>query len=150
MKLIAKYLTFLLWVAQTFSEPSDCSAQSTSPQASVLQGQVKDPSGAVVPKATVIVSSPHDKTRTVITTPSGNYMVGGLAAGMYSVNVTAKGFAPFVKSQISMPENVTRQLDVSLSIEVVPQQIQVDSDSPKVGTSPESNANALVIKGKEL
>ena len=39
---------------------------------------------------------------------------------------------------------------MSLRIEVVPQQVQADSESPTVGSSPDSNANALVIKGKDL
>jgi hypothetical protein len=43
-----------------------------------------------------------------------------------------------------------KQLDVSLTIEVQQQQVQVSSDSRGVGTSPESNSNAFVIKGRDL
>jgi hypothetical protein len=150
MKFIPAYLVAVLWAALVFSACCGCFAQSTPLQGSAIQGQVKDPSGAVVPNAVVMVSSPHTKSETAATTSSGTYIVRGLAAGTYSVTVTASGFAPFVKNAIAVSLNTMKQLDVSLSIEVVPQQVQVDSDSSRVGTNPENNANALVIKGKDL
>jgi len=86
----------------------------------------------------------------VVTSASGSYAVRGLAAGTYSLTVTASGFTPFHADKLAVSDNSTKPFDVSLSIEVTPQQVQVNSETLSVGTAPESNANALVIKGKDL
>jgi Carboxypeptidase regulatory-like domain len=127
-----------------------CLAQNARGQLSTIQGQIKDPSGAVIQNATVRVGSINGTIKKTFTNSSGRYAVRELAAGLYSVTVTASGFSPFRKDQVLLASNSVKQFDVSLSIEVAPQQVQVDGESPSVGTGPESNANALVIKGKDL
>jgi Carboxypeptidase regulatory-like domain len=127
-----------------------CLGQNAPGQRSTIQGQIKDPSGAVIQNATVRVDSTHGTMRKAVTNSSGRYAVRELAAGEYSVTVTASGFSSFRKDQVVLASNAVQQFDVSLSIEVAEQQVQVDGESPGVGTGPASNANALVIKGKEL
>src|SRR5438067_1018075 len=58
-----------------------------------VQGVVSDPSGAVVPGATVTATSEATGTKTVRqTTGTGYYVISPLPAGQYSVTVTASGF----------------------------------------------------------
>lgn len=151
MKVFSIHLAALLWIASALiAGQADSFGQNVQSQVSAIQGQVKDPSGAVIPNAAVSISSANRGTKKVLTTSSGSYAVRGLMAGVYSVIVTASGFSPFKNEQVVVTPNAVMQFDISLSIEVVPQQVQVDSESPSVGTSPDSNANALVIKGKDL
>jgi hypothetical protein len=129
---------------------SRCLAQDVQNQVGSIRGQVQDPSGAAIPKAAVSITSDTGQTTTAITTSAGSYFVRGLPVGTYSVMVTASGFTPFHFEQVAIAARGVKQLNVSLSIEVAPQRVQVDSESLRVGTDPASNANALVIRGKDL
>ena len=58
-----------------------------------LRGKITDPSGAVVPQATVTATGADGKTATVQSNHDGVYEVRGLAPGSYTVTAVAKGFA---------------------------------------------------------
>ncbi len=67
---------------------SSCWAQEGS-----LTGSVRDSSGAVIPNATVTVTSVQQGfVQTVTTNANGDYLVPGLLAGTYDINVKAQGF----------------------------------------------------------
>lgn len=115
-----------------------------------LHGQVTDPAGAVIPNATITVSSPAGATLTATTDASGNYVVHGLAAGTYMVSAMAEGFAPLSPQGVTVGQGQARLLNLSLAIQVQQQTVQVNDDTPAVSTSPDQNANSVVIKGKDL
>src|ERR1700756_5212019 len=54
-----------------------------------LHGQVTDPSGAVVTKATVSVMTSDGQTLTADTNSKGEYQLQGLAPGSYTVTAVA-------------------------------------------------------------
>jgi hypothetical protein len=61
-----------------------------------LSGTVVDPSGATVPGVTLTLTQPATGFHmTVTSNSSGNYTFPDLLAGMYKLNVDAKGFAVF-------------------------------------------------------
>ena len=67
-------------------------AQSTTDGA--IGGTVTDPSGAVVPGASITTKNlGTDSTATGSTDGSGRYLVSHLAPGHYSLEITASGFA---------------------------------------------------------
>ncbi|HTZ60140.1 MAG TPA: carboxypeptidase regulatory-like domain-containing protein [Acidobacteriaceae bacterium] len=117
--------------------------------ASTLQGRVLDPSGAVIPNAQVTVTSSAGKTRTVVSDGAGSYTVRGLAAGVYTVNADTAGFAPFT-STVTLSAGQAKTLNIALQIQMEKQQVQVEAEAPTVDTSPDENANAVVLKGKDL
>jgi hypothetical protein len=58
-----------------------------------IQGTVKDPTGAVVPKAKVVVSSSAlAGTKDVLSDSTGYYRFTNLPPGTYAIAVTAEGF----------------------------------------------------------
>ena len=58
-----------------------------------LQGTVKDPSGAVVPHARVVVTGTTlVGSKEVLTDSSGYYRFANLPPGLYVLTVTAEGF----------------------------------------------------------
>jgi Carboxypeptidase regulatory-like domain len=114
-----------------------------------LQGRVLDPSGAVIPQAQVTVTSGAGKSSIAVSDGAGSYQVRGLAAGAYTVNATTTGFAPFT-STVTLTAGQTKTLNIALQIQMEQQQVQVEADAPTVDTSPDQNANAVVLKGKDL
>src|SRR5579864_4661108 len=60
-----------------------------------LKGQVTDPSGAVIPGATVTATGPGANVKVATTNQQGAYSIVGLPPGPYTVRVMAKGFAVF-------------------------------------------------------
>jgi Carboxypeptidase regulatory-like domain/TonB dependent receptor len=118
--------------------------------AGALRGQVADPSGAVIPQATVTVTSATGVSRTGTSDPSGQYTVSGLAPGQYTVTVQADGFSVFTSPPIGIAAGQTQHLNVSLSIQIAQQQVEVSGDTPSVSVDPDSNVSAVVLTGKDL
>lgn len=76
-----------------------------------LSGTVKDSSGAVIPKSTVILrnSASGDK-RTITTNGSGFFTFAGVVSGDYGVSVTAPGFSTFTESGIHLDPGDSRTI----------------------------------------
>ena len=114
-----------------------------------LKGRVLDPSGAVIPNAQVTMTPASGKGFSAVSDGAGSYQVKGLPAGAYIVNATTAGFAPFTSS-VTVTAGQTKTLNIAMQIQMEQQQVQVEADAPTVDTSPDQNANAVVLKGKDL
>jgi Carboxypeptidase regulatory-like domain/TonB dependent receptor len=115
-----------------------------------IRGQVKDPSGAAIVDATVLVTAPDGQTLTATTTHDGLYEVKGLAAGTYKVQVIAKGFAVFENDSVAVAEGQIQKLDATLLIETQQEKVVVTDEGATIDVAPENNAGSIVISGKEL
>jgi carboxypeptidase family protein len=115
-----------------------------------LHGKVADPSGAVIPGATVTVKSSTGQTATATSSGDGSYDVKNLAPGQYSVSVSAQGFAPYSKGPVEISAGRAQLLDIPLQIEVVQEKVNVESEGNTLDTAPSNNANTVVLKGKDL
>jgi uncharacterized membrane protein YgcG len=123
-------------------------AQTTT---GALHGQVKDPSGAAVPDATVVVTGSSGGASTTQSGRDGSYDVKGLPPGGYTVKVDAKGFQEFNSDTIQIAAGQTQKLDLSLSIEEEHQKVEVQAEGgAQLSVSPENNAGAVVLSGKDL
>src|SRR3984957_2153555 len=83
--------------------PTRSAAQATG----ILRGQVLDPSGAVVPGASVTLS----QGATVLTSQSGSdgaYSFKAVAPGSYTLAVEAPGFATVTKTGVVIAAGQTR------------------------------------------
>jgi hypothetical protein len=126
---------------------SSLPAQTTS---GTLRGRVTDPSGAVIPKATVSATGANGKTATSTSNGQGIYELKGLAPGDYNVTATAPGFAVDQEPAVSVKAGQVQPFDIGLQIAVEQQKVEVQEDAPTVSVSPENNASTLVLKGKDL
>ena len=115
-----------------------------------LHGVATDPSGARVVKATVTVQAVDGTTATVETGPDGTYNFPQLAPGVYTMSVTAKGLALAQALTAKIDSGHATLQNLALSIAVEQQQITVEEQGAGLDTSPDNNAGAIVIKGKDL
>ncbi len=103
---------------------SGLSAQSASTGA--LAGTVKDSSGAVVPNATVTVTSvATGQARVVTTSVNGTYTVGFLPPGDYRVKFEASGFSTETVPTVTVNVTETPVLDRVLTVGTQSQQVEV-------------------------
>ena len=89
-----------------------------------LHGMVTDPSGAVIPGASVTVMSANF-VRHISTDESGQYTVSGLSAGHYRVQIHAAGFSTLDKSGLVLSPGYETEADAQLSISASKQEITV-------------------------
>ncbi|MFZ0797522.1 MAG: carboxypeptidase regulatory-like domain-containing protein [Terriglobales bacterium] len=144
----------LLAVPTTLAIPASAQPQ---PQSSVqssttgtLRGQVTDPSGAVVANATVAIVVSGVPTHSTTTNRSGNYEIGNLAPGKYTVTATAKGFAIFAQTDVNVAAGQVAQFNIALDIGVKEEKINVEAEGPTLDVNPANNASAIVLSGKDL
>jgi hypothetical protein len=114
-----------------------------------LHGQIVDPTGAVVPGASITVKNSSGLVVAANSGGLGEYEFRNLAPGKYTVSVTAKGFAPTAQD-IEIAAGQVYKADIILRILVKEEKIEVQSDAAQVSTSPDNNASSLVISGKDL
>jgi hypothetical protein len=115
-----------------------------------LRGQVKDPSGAVVTGANVLVTPPTGQAVSAVTNRQGMYQIKGLPPGTYKVEAIAKGFALFEKDGVEIKALQIAEVDIPLQIQASQQQVTVNAEAPTLDLNPANNAGAIVISGKEL
>jgi hypothetical protein len=98
-----------------------------------LQGTVKDGTGAVIPNATVTISSPTlvgDKT--VVTDKQGNYRFANLPPGPYVVNVTAKGFTSLKREGLVLEVGHLPTVDLTVSVGGEATVVEVSAAAPTI------------------
>src|SRR5205814_1039349 len=108
-----------------------------------ISGSVTDPTGAVIPGATVTATDlAQNKTYTTVSSSDGNFLVAHLPYGFYRVSVKAKGFSELVSDSVQVDAGQSAQLAARLKVgstgtEVVVSsaQQQVQTDSSEIKTS---------------
>ena len=122
-------------------------AQSSSTGA--LTGTVTDPSGGVVPSATItLVNSATGQTQTTTTASNGVYRFSLLPPGTYSVKVSAQGFKTAQSQSITVNVTETPVQDVKLEVGDTAQQVTVSGEAVALQT--ETAAVGTLVESKIL
>jgi len=109
-----------------------------------IQGTVTDPSGALVPKATITVTDPQTGLqRTAVTDATGQFRVPNLAPATYDVSVRVPGFANSVRKGVVVSIGRTVISDFPLKVSQVATQIAVASEAAVVDTERSSQADSV-------
>jgi hypothetical protein len=95
------------------------------------------------------VSSGSGSARKLTSDAAGAFVIGRLVPGRYELKVSAKGFTAATMSGVMVTGGKTTAAVVKLDISVN-SEVNVTAETTGVSTSPDENANALVIKGKDL
>ncbi len=120
--------------------PQNASSQLTSGD---LAGTVTDPSGAVVPNASVAATNTATGVKATSTTnTAGEYHFPNLAIGNYDLAVTAQGFAAKTVNAIPVSLNRTTSQNIALSlsgtqttVEVTDAVSTIDVTTPQITNS---------------
>lgn len=114
--------------------PSSLAAQIGG--AGAIQGTVTDPSGDVVPNATVVgVNEATNVTTTIKTTGKGFYVLSPLPPGDYTVTVKDSGFKTYSQQHVVVNALTTVGLNIKLEVGTVTQEVTVTSAPPQLNTS---------------
>jgi hypothetical protein len=105
--------------------------------ASTLEGTVTDPSGAVVPGATVTnTNEATGVSQTGHTTTAGYYRFPALPGGLYTVKVSLQGFKNWSREHIRLESTQTRAVNVELQVgQAGSEEVTVTAEAPLVETS---------------
>jgi hypothetical protein len=115
-----------------------------------LRGQVTDPSGGAVAGATALLTTPSGAAIETTTNKEGFYEFKDLAAGTYEIKVVAQGFALLTKTGVAVTSGQVTHLNLTLSLEVQQEKVEVQSTTTQVDVNPANNANTIVMQGKDL
>jgi len=141
------HLTCVAVFLATFGARIAARAQSPTGE---VRGTITDPSGALIPAAQVVLSGPNGASRSATSGRDGTFQIGPVQPGSYTLVVNASGFAATTIENVEVAAGKTIQEKVTLQLPVEEQQVQVKEDVQGVSTSPDENAGAIVIKGKDL
>src|ERR1700730_2334470 len=116
-----------------------------------LSGRVSDQSGGSIAFATVTLLDGEHAIKGTQTSDVGTYQLSGLPPGYYRIRVTAKGFASTESSLFDLVTTRSKVLNLTLSVESVKEEIDVNSESPgTLNTEKDANANGSTVTGKQL
>src|SRR5579863_5234769 len=94
----------------------------------VLEGQINDPSGAIVSAAEVTASNPRTGfTAKRRSANDGSFHFASLPVGEYDLRVNAEGFTPFNASSIRIDIGRTVRIPVKLAVAVGHSEVSVAS-----------------------
>ena len=112
---------------------TNASAQATS--GSQVSGTVQDSSGNVVPGAEIaFTQSETGLVRTAVTNADGSYTIPNLPVGPYQLKATKAGFKTSLQSGIVLQVNSNPEINVTLDVGAVTEQVNVTADVAAVET----------------
>ena len=147
-------ITILCALAAIVIVPRQAMAQGDTAQ---LSGFVRDATESVIPAAAVTITNEVTQlTRQVDTNENGYFVALGLPPGYYTVAAESEGFKRTVLTQNKLDASIAMQVDlrlelgdVSESIEVVSEAIQLQSETATVGRLvEETQIKNIVLNGR--
>jgi hypothetical protein len=137
---IALLLVSLCWLA------SSASAQVAT---GTFTGMVTDPSGAIIPKATVTATNEGTGVATVRpTNAEGLYSIPELTPGFYTVKAEAQGFKSLLNTHIELTVGYTQRVNFKLEVGAMTQSVTVEGQAPSVDT--ESNRMSDLVTAQQV
>ncbi len=114
-----------------------------------ITGFVRDPSGAVVPRAKVLIRNEGTKDeRTVDTNEGGYYVMTNLLPGFYTVQVEAGGFKKTESVHNKLDANTTLSVEIALQIGATSESVEVTATGVNMQT--ESAAVEKLVTRSEI
>ena len=95
-----------------------------------LTGTVADPSGAMIPQATVVATRDEGNREVTQSNESGQWSIH-LAGGRYTIEVSKHGFEPYRREGIEVDSGADVRLDIPLAVAPVVHTIDVVAPRPR-------------------
>ena len=129
----------LFWVLSPVAVP-----QTWGQQQATVSGVVRDPSGAVVPDATIRVTNLDTQvTTTAVTNSTGYYVVGNLVPGTYTIAAQKEGFKTSTVSTLTLQVAQSATVDFQLELGQTSQEVSVRGAPPLVERSDATVGQAI-------
>jgi hypothetical protein len=123
------------WVVAVLMFASFASIHAQQTTGSIV-GTVKDQTGALVNTASVRATNVDTGfSRVAPTNGYGEYRIDYLPVGKYSIEVAAAGFERFVQQNVSLNVDQTLTLEVTMTVGVASQTVEVTTAPPTVNLS---------------
>ncbi len=114
-----------------------------------LSGHVTDPSGALVPNASVVaVNNGTRQPYTATTTSAGSYQIPYILPGTYTVTVKADGFKTAVQDNVVLQAGESPVLNFTLQVGALTETVSVTATPPLLDA--ENAVGNSVLQGAEL
>lgn len=118
-------------------------------QVATLTGRITDPSGAVIPQASVTARAMTTGVSTSTeTTSEGYYTMPALIPGRYEVTISKTGFVPVRQTGLELTVQQVARLDVTLKLGAVAETIEVQAQATLLDS--ESSAVGQVIGNRQV
>jgi len=101
-----------------------------------IRGIVRDPSGAVVPNATIkVTDNATGIEQTTVSSSDGGFLFPNLQFGAYKLTVTAAGFQTTVIAAITVESGRTTDVSVDLKVGAAAETVQVAAIAEQLNTT---------------
>ena len=118
-------------------------------QSATIVGTVTDPSGSVVPRATITATSVEtNQSRTITTSDDGQYVIPDLQVGHYTVRAEAAGFK--IAEQKDVVLNVGDRARINFPMELGGNKETVTVEATAVRVQSDSGEVSSVITGQQV
>lgn len=109
-----------------------------------LRGAISDAAGAVLRGAAVTITDPQTEfKRTVQTESDGTYQFLQLQPSVYTVEVSANGFAKLKREHVRLQVNTPATMNFTMQVSATKVEIEVTTEAPLVNTQDASIGNAF-------
>jgi hypothetical protein len=130
MKIQIKTFLCILALAVLFATAFHIHAQTGN--AGTVQGTISDPTGAVIPNATVTLSNvASGLSRTTTSDSSGHFAFANIPLSTYRLTITAKGFASLAQT-VELHSSVGANIKPVLKVGVASTTIEVDASTTQI------------------
>jgi Carboxypeptidase regulatory-like domain/TonB-dependent Receptor Plug Domain len=99
-----------------------------------ISGFVKDPSGATIANAKVMVRNASGVERTATTNESGYYTITNIPPGLYTFTVEAPGFQRYESKDNKLDPSATLPLDATMTVGSANQTVEVNANAVTLQT----------------
>src|SRR5262245_54411436 len=104
---------------------------SAHAQDGVITGRITDPSGAVIPGVSIVLTSPAVMgERTQVSSEAGTYRFTLLPPGVYSLKFELPGFKTLLRDGIQMSVGFSATVNVALEVATASETVTVTGESP--------------------
>lgn len=114
-----------------------------------LGGRVTDAQGAVIPEATVVVTSDETGVKQQTkTNDQGNWVVQFLIPGHYSFSVSLQGFKTAERKGLTLQAADNKQIDTTLEVGDIQEIVEVRAETPLIDTT--SATSGTVVTQEQI
>ncbi len=141
----AEFLHVISEQSKTDEKPQPVSIQPVlfTNGTGAISGTITDPSGAVVPNATITARN-DAFARTIMSDENGGFLISNVPVGKYNVSATGSGFKTATRTDVPVTANNTTKVDFTLEAGTIDATVTVTSDA---SATVETSSSQISISG---